>query len=80
MADSLEVSTLLGGILVAVSCLKSLLAITRSVNQFVAFSFYPQRSNVNVSSFSNRVQMYPEQCEQAKRIDIKTDKNEYGAM
>ena len=39
MADSLEVSTLLGGILVAVSCLKSLLAVARSVNQFVAFSF-----------------------------------------
>ena len=23
--------------------------------------------------------MYPEQCEQAKRIEMKTDKNEYGA-
>ena len=62
------------------SCLKSLLAVASALNQFVAFSFYPERSNVNASSFSYRFQMYPEQCEQVKRIDMKTDKNKYRAM
>ena len=33
MADSLKVSTVLGGILVAVSCLKNLLAVKIAVNQ-----------------------------------------------
>ena len=32
---------------------------------------------MNASSFLYRLQMYPEQCEQVKRIDMKTDKNEY---
>ena len=39
MADSLKVSILLRVKLVVVSCLKSFLAVARTVNQFVAFSF-----------------------------------------
>ena len=80
MADSLEVSTLLGGILVAVSCLKSLLAVARSVNHFVAF-FYLSRA-VQCERFIVFIPISNVcgKCEQVKRIDMKTDKNKYGAM
>ena len=35
---------------------------------------------MNASSFSGRFQIYPEQCEQAKWIKMKTDEYEYGAL
>lgn len=42
--------------------------------------FFFIRSSVNASSFSQRFHNYPKQCERVKRIKMKTDKNEYGAM